>query len=87
VPQRDAINELPAVRTQGSCKLNNEQDACESFSLILVFTKHSFVVLEKRLNGNTLLLNVGKFALDVHGTHDSRGEYDSDVERSHLASY
>jgi hypothetical protein len=53
--------------------------------LILVFTKHSLVVLEKRLNGNALLLNIGKFALDVHRSHDGRGENDSDVERGHLA--
>jgi hypothetical protein len=53
----------------------------------LVFTKHSLVVLEKRLDRNTLLLDIGKLALDVHWSHDSWSKNDGNVQWSHLSLY
>ena len=55
-----------------------------SVVLILFITKHSLVVLKKRLYRNTLLLNIREFALNVHGSHDGWGKYDSDVQWCHL---
>ena len=55
-----------------------------SVVLILFVAKHSLVVLKKRLYCNTLLLNICEFALNVHGPHDGRGKYDSDVQWGHL---
>jgi hypothetical protein len=46
--------------------------------------KHSLVVLEQGLDGDTLCLNVRELPLNVHRTHNGRREDDSEVKRSHL---
>jgi hypothetical protein len=46
--------------------------------------EHILVVLQKRLDGDSLLLNVAELALDIHGSHDCWREHDGDVERGHL---
>jgi hypothetical protein len=48
------------------------------------FTKDRFVVLKQGLDGDTLLLNISEFSLNVHWTHDGRCKHDRKVERSHL---
>jgi hypothetical protein len=48
------------------------------------FTKDGFVILKQSLDSDTLLLDIGKFSLNVHRTHNSRCEDHRKVERSHL---
>ena len=55
--------------------------------LTLFITENCFVVFQKRLHGDTLLLHVGEFALDVHRPHDGWRKNDSDIEWCHLFTY
>lgn len=52
--------------------------------LVSFFAKDSLVVLKQGLDGDALLLNIGKFALYIHGPHNSRCKDNSKIERSHL---
>jgi hypothetical protein len=63
-------------------------DEAESVGMVLVslFTEHSLVVLQQRLHSNSLLLDVGELALDVHGSHDGGSEDYGKVQGSHLLS-
>jgi len=48
-----------------------------------IFREHELVVLKQRLNGYTLLLHVGHFALERHWAHYRRCEDNGEVEWRH----
>jgi hypothetical protein len=65
--------------------MNKKGAVCLTIVLLVsFFAKDSLVILKQGLDGHALLLDIGKFALYIHGPHNSRCKDNSKVEGSHL---
>ena len=84
IAQGETTPTILAAWVHGSYNRRNEQSAPGEFLLVLVFTENSLVIFEQCLYGNTLLLNVGEFPLDIHRPHDRWGKDNGKIEWSHL---